>query len=112
MSQDQSRVQELQSALRTKMADNKSIADSFKVEDGTVVVSTEQKSAFDKNMADIREIKGLIEGLESMNEVSSWSQSSDSTSVASAHAAAAQDIKQYSSQEIKSLGQKNDNLLI
>ena len=105
MSQDQSRVQELQSALRTKMADNKSIADSFKVEDGTVVVSTEQKSAFDKNMADIREIKGLIEGLESMSEVSSWSQSSDSTSVASAHAAAAQDIKQYSSQEIKSLGQ-------
>ena len=105
MSQDQSRVQELQSALRTKMADNKSIADSFKVEDGTVVVSTEQKASFDKNMADIREIKGLIEGLESLNEVSSWTQSSDSISVASAHAVAAQDIKQLSSREIKSIGQ-------
>lgn len=105
MSQDQSRVQELQEALRTKMADNKSIADSFKVEDGTVVVSQEQKSAFDKNMADIREIKGLIEGLESMNEVSSWSQSGETTSVASAHAAAAADIKQYSMREIKSLGE-------
>jgi len=105
MSQDQSRVQELQAALRTKMADNKSIADSFKVEDGTVVVSQEQKSAFDKNMADIREIKGLIESLESMNEVSSWSQSGETTSVASAHAAAAADIKQYSMREIKSLGE-------
>ena len=39
MSQDNKRVEELQSALRTKMADNKAIADSFKIEEGTVVVS-------------------------------------------------------------------------
>ena len=43
MSEDKSRLTELQSALRTKMADNKAIADSFKVVDGTVVVGTEQK---------------------------------------------------------------------
>ena len=60
MSQDNSRIEELQSALRVKMADNKAIADSFRVEDGTVVVSTEQKTAFDKNMSDIKEIKSLI----------------------------------------------------
>ena len=72
MSQDTSRLGELQSALRQKMADNKSIADSFKIEDGTVVVSTEQKSAFDKNMRDIKEIKSLIDGLEGLREVDAW----------------------------------------
>lgn len=82
MSYDESRVRELQTALRTKMADNKAIADSFKVEDGTVVVSTEQKSAFDRNMADIREIKSLIEGLESMKSVDAWGSSQSGSSVA------------------------------
>ena len=43
MSFDESRLSELQGALRTKMADNKVIADSFRVEEGTVVVSAEQK---------------------------------------------------------------------
>lgn len=73
MSEDTSRLNELQSAMRSKMADNKAIADSFKVQDGTVVVSTEQKSAFDKNMRDIKEIKSLIEGLEGMRETEAWS---------------------------------------
>ena len=104
-SHDESRVRELQSALRTKMAENKAIADSFKVEDGTVVVSSEQKTAFDKNMADIREIKGLIEGLEQMNEVSSWGETESSNSVAAAHAAAAAEVSQLTSREIKSIGQ-------
>jgi HK97 family phage major capsid protein len=72
MSYDEARVRELQSALRVKMAENKQIADSFKVEDGTVIVSTDQKSAFDRNMSDIREIKSLIEGLEQMKSVDSW----------------------------------------
>ena len=81
MSYDESRVRELQAALRTKMAENKSIADSFKVEDGTVIVSTEQKSAFDTNMRDIREIRGLIDGLEQMKDVDGWSRE-ESNSVA------------------------------
>jgi HK97 family phage major capsid protein len=105
-SHDESRVKELQTALRTKMAENKAIADSFKVEEGTVVVSSEQKTAFDKNMSDIREIKGLIEGLEQMNEVSSWGNSESTSSVAQAHAAgAAADINQLTSREIKTIGQ-------
>jgi HK97 family phage major capsid protein len=105
-SHDESRVTELQTALRTKMAANKEIADSFKVEEGTVVVSSEQKTAFDKNMSDIREIKGLIEGLEQMNEVSSWGNSESTSSVAQAHAAgAAADINQLTSREIKTIGQ-------
>jgi len=104
-SYDESRVRELQSALRTKMAENKTIADSFKVEDGTVVVSSEQKTAFDKNMSDIKEIKGLIEGLEQMKSVSSWGEQEDGNSIAVAHAAAAADIAQLTSREIKSIGQ-------
>ncbi len=86
MSEDTSRLNELQSALRQKMADNKSIADSFKIENGTVVVSTEQKSAFDKNMRDIKEIKGLIEGLEGLREVDTWN-NGGANSVAAAAAA-------------------------
>jgi len=82
MSEDTSRLRELQSALREKMQQNKEIADSFRVDNGTVVVTTEQKSAFDKNMSDIREIKGLIEGLESLNQVKDWGSSPADASIA------------------------------
>jgi HK97 family phage major capsid protein len=104
MSQDKARIDELQSALRQKMADNKAIADSFKVEDGTVVVSTEQKTAFDKNMQDIKEIKSLIAGLETMGEVDTWA-SEPQASVASTYAATANEVKGLSSREIKSIGE-------
>ena len=105
-SHDESRVRELQGALRTKMAENKTIADSFKVEDGTVVVSAEQKTAFDKNMADIREIKGLIEGLEQMKSVSAWGEKEDGNSVAVAYAAAERDLNEAArDMGYKSIGQ-------
>ena len=105
-SYDESRVRDLQSALRTKMADNKTIADSFKVEDGTVVVSAEQKTAFDKNMSDIREIKGLIEGLEQMKSVSAWGEQEDGNSVAVAYAAAEKDLTEKArDMGYKSIGQ-------
>lgn len=104
MSQDNARIEELQSALRVKMADNKAIADSFRVEEGTVVVSAEQKSAFDKNMQDIKEIKSLIAGLETMGEVDRWA-SEPQGSVASTYAAAANEVKHLSSREIKSIGE-------
>lgn len=87
MSVDEGRLSELQSALRAKMADNKSIADSFQVEDGVVQVTPDQKSAFDKNMADIKEIKGLIEGLESMRSVEQWGNQARNESVAAEAAA-------------------------
>lgn len=95
---DQARLSELQSALRAKMADNKAIADSFKIEDGTVVVSTQQKSAFDKNMQDIKELKGLIEGLEAMNTVDQWGSQASVDSIAAAAAAG---------YNVKSLGSSN-----
>lgn len=105
MSQDKARIEELQGALRQKMADNKAIADSFKVEDGTVVVSTEQKTAFDKNMRDIKEIKSLLSDLQTIDEVSEWSSQPAREAVAQSYAAAAADLSQLSSREIKSIGQ-------
>jgi HK97 family phage major capsid protein len=105
MSQDTARIEELQSALRTKMADNKAIADSFKIEEGTVVVSSEQKSAFDKNMQDIKSIKSLLADLQTMGDVDSWSSQPQGEAVASSYAAAAADLSQLSSREIKSIGQ-------
>lgn len=88
MSVDEGRLSELQSAMRSKMADNKAIADSFSIEDGVVQVTTQQKSAFDKNMSDIKEIKSLIEGLESMRQVEQWGSAPISDSVAATAAAA------------------------
>lgn len=85
MSFDESRLRELQGALRAKMALNKEIADNFRIEDGTVIVSTDQKSAFDSNMRDIKEIKGLIEGLETLRDADEWgSKSLDSVAAAAA----------------------------
>jgi HK97 family phage major capsid protein len=105
MSEDKARIDELQGALRQKMADNKTIADSFRVEDGTVVVTPEQKSAFDKNMRDIKEIKGLLGDLETMNQVDGWGSQPAGESAAAAYAAASADMNQLTSREIKSIGQ-------
>lgn len=87
MSEDTGKLRELQSALRAKMAENKQIADSFKVEDGTIIVDQKRKSAFDKNMVEIKELKGLIDGMEALNEVREWGQEASSQSVAAAAAA-------------------------
>ncbi len=102
---DESRLNELQSALRAKMADNKEIADSFKMEDGVMQVTAEQKTAFDKNMADIKEIKSLIEGLQSMDEVEAWGSKSVEESVATKADAAAHAYEIRESLRGKSLGE-------
>jgi HK97 family phage major capsid protein len=61
MSVDESRLRELKTALQEKIAANQAIGESFQIVDGNVVVTAEHKSAFSKNMADIREIKSLID---------------------------------------------------
>ena len=55
-------------------------------------------------MADIKEIKSLISGLETMGEVDSWA-SEPQESVASSYAAAANEVKHLSSREIKTIGE-------
>jgi HK97 family phage major capsid protein len=55
-------------------------------------------------MQDIKEIKSLIAGLETMGEVDAWA-SEPQTSVASTYAAAANEVKHLSSRELKSIGE-------
>ena len=113
MSDDTAKVSELQSALRAKMQSNKEIADSFKIENGTVIVDQARKSAFDKNMVEIKELKGLIDGMEAFNEVREWGQEASGQSVAAAaaagHAVPRQQLLSIgemftNSEEFKSLG--------
>ena len=66
VTQTEDRIKELKTALSEKVEFSKTIADSFEIVDGTVVVEDEQKSAFDSNMAEVREIKGLLEDLEAV----------------------------------------------
>lgn len=102
MSFDESRLRELQGALREKIAFNKTIADSFRIEDGTVIVEQSQKDAFHKNMTDIKELRGLIEGVEALRDGDSWSRQPDAESIAAAAAAAVAGVSVPSG---KSLGQ-------
>ena len=105
MSVDETRLSELQGALRKKMADNKEIADAFKFEDGVMQVSTDQKAAFDRNMADIKEIKSLIEGLEGMREVEAWGDRPATDSVAAKADAAAHALEVREALRGKTLGE-------
>ena len=105
MSVDESRLSELQGALRKKMADNKEIADAFKFEDGVMQVSADQKAAFDRNMADIKEIKSLIEGLEGMREVEQWGERPATESVAAKSDAAQHAAEIREALRGKSLGE-------
>ena len=105
MSVDETRLSELQGALRKKMADNKEIADAFKFEDGVMQVSTDQKAAFDRNMADIKEIKSLIEGLEGMREVEAWGDRPATDSVAAKADAAAHAAEVREALRGKTLGE-------
>jgi HK97 family phage major capsid protein len=88
MAFDESRLRELQGALREKMAEQKSLADAFKYEDGVMHVSTDQKTAFDKNMKDIKEIKGLLDGLESLRDLDRWANEPAGESISAKSAAA------------------------
>lgn len=87
MAFDESRLRELQTALRAKTAANKELADSFEIVDGTVVVPTEKKDFFQSNMKDIREIKGLIDDLNVLKDVENWGAHPEVDSIAAAIAA-------------------------
>lgn len=82
MAVDETRLRELKTAFRKKTADNQAIADSFKVEDGVVIVDAEQKSAFDRNMVEIKELKGLIDSMEALKEADEWGRVPEKDSVA------------------------------
>jgi len=89
MSFDESRLNELKGALSEKMAEQRQIADSMQIEGTTLIADAEKKAAFQKNMVDIKEIKGLIEGLGELEEVQKWASEPNQKSVAAAADAAA-----------------------
>lgn len=96
-SQTAERIKELQSALATKVESNKEVADSFQIEDGTVVVDPEQKKAFDANMKDIREINSLLSDLKVFSEADKWiNEPVDDSTAAEAAAAVAEEISAQS----------------
>ena len=108
MSENSSRLGELQSALRTKMDSNKAIADSFKIEDEVVVVDQDQKSAFDKNMVDIKELQGLIKGIQDLDEINEWGSAPAPVEVESVSGAAAAGTafeQSFAPTQYKTLGQ-------
>lgn len=102
MSFDESRLRELQSAFQAKNAEVKALADTFKVENGTVIVSTEQKAALDRTMGEVREIKGLIDSMKAIKDLDQWGSEASSESVAAAAAAGQALSQNYGA---KTLGQ-------
>jgi len=69
---DTSRKTELTTALKTKVAANQELADSFEVTDDTVIVTDDHKVEFKKNMADIREINEMIADLDVMEKSAAY----------------------------------------
>ena len=87
MSFDESRLNELKGALSSKMAEQQEIADSMQFEGETLIADDEKKAAFQGNMAQIKEIRGLIEDMTTLRDVSAWSSEADYKSVAAEVAA-------------------------
>jgi len=87
MSFDESRLNELKSALDSKMSEQQQIADSIQMEGETLIADDEKKAAFQGNMTQIREIKGLIDDMTTLRDVSAWSSEAEYKSVAAEVAA-------------------------
>tara|TARA_Y100000004_G_scaffold106041_1_gene118985 strand:+ start:8161 stop:9450 length:1290 start_codon:yes stop_codon:yes gene_type:complete len=113
MSFDEGRLNELKGALSAKMAEQQEIADSISLEGETLVVTDEHRSSFNENMTQIKEIKGLIEDMTTLRDVSAWSSEAEHASVAAEVAAGVEaEVKAHrtsvgeafvSSEEFKSL---------
>jgi len=87
MSFDEGRLNELQGALKAKMAEQQEIADSIKMDGSTLVAEDGQKAAFQANMTEIKELKGLIDDMKSLRDISAWSSEAEYKSVAAEVAA-------------------------
>lgn len=84
---DESRVRELESALRAKQATANEIGDAFRVEGETVIVSEAQAAAFKSVMKDIREIKSLLDDNSLLGDLAAWDGTPSRDSIAAAAAA-------------------------
>lgn len=114
----ESRVKDLQSVIKAKRAENDEIAatvkkEPHKLEDGSevelIVIDPDRKAAFDKNMADIRELASELKRLQDYRDVGADLDAPAGGSAAvSANAALARaaSMAGMSLPEFKSLGQR------
>lgn len=111
MAKTMTRREELQTALRDKMAEGDAISASFKIEEksggGTgVVVSPEQRDAFRAALGEAQEIKGLLELEEAREGIKSYIGSPPESSIAAQEAAGEAKAAAAAATEFKSLGQR------
>lgn len=69
MAPDRLRIKELHEALRAKADEINRISSSWKIEEGGVVVTAEQRDAYAKAIAEAEEIKALIQAEEKAVEI-------------------------------------------
>ena len=101
MSFDEGRLNELKDALSGKMGEQQELADSIQLDGETLVVGDEQRSAFNSNMAQIKELKGLIEDITTLRDVSAWSSEAEYKSVAAEVAAGVEaEVAHYNAQSV------------
>jgi HK97 family phage major capsid protein len=81
------RQKELKTALRERVAANEEVVNASKVEDGTIIVSEDQRKAFDSNMAAIKEIRGTLADLDMLTDSEKYLSRSEGDSVAAEQAA-------------------------
>ena len=101
MSFDEGRLNELKDALSGKMGEQQELADSIQLDGETLVVGDEQRSAFNSHMAQIKELKGLIEDITTLRDVSAWSSEAEYKSVAAEVAAGVEaEVAHYKAQSV------------
>jgi len=86
---DPARVRELEDALKVRMERMDAAVHAVKMEDGGVVVSSEQRDDFRSNLAEAREIEAEIKAMTEYGEMKAWLDAPAGSSVATAAAAAA-----------------------
>lgn len=69
---DSARLSELRAQLKTRIENMDRVTDAFKMEEKGVVVSTEQRDDFRKNLSEAKEIKSLIDDLEAKDGLSAF----------------------------------------
>lgn len=111
------RIAELNRALEAKVAENDTIIKSFKDEDGQghMVGTPEMRDTFRKNLADAKEIKGLIDDLAAHDGLAISTKAAPgggggpaavSLNAAAAASGVAPEALAYGVQQFKSLGQR------
>lgn len=69
---DSARLSELRTQLKSRIENMDRVSAAFKMEEKGVVVSSEQRDDFRKNLAEAKEIKGLIDDLEGKSSLEAY----------------------------------------